>query len=376
MRIGLDATPLLGRRTGIGVYVQRLIETLAQRPADVDLVATAFTLRGAGELAAHVPPGIRTRTRPVPARLLQQSWQRTAFPPVEWLCGPIDVFHGTNYVLPPARRAGGVVNVHDLSFLRFPQTVSMASLRYRELVPRSIRRAAVILALTESMAADICDEYKIAPDRIVVTPPGVDREWFDATPLTAEERATLGLPRDYIVAVGTLEPRKNLPLLIEAYNRLRREDETTPALVLVGPPGWGPALALDTLPAGSVFTTGYLEDKSLRGVVAGARCLAYPSVYEGFGLPPVEALACGVPVVASDLPVTREVLGSAARLVAVGDVDALADALRAAVTGQSTAAEVETRRAQARRWTWKRCADATIGAYLRADAVTGGAVNS
>jgi glycosyltransferase involved in cell wall biosynthesis len=364
VRIGLDATPLLGPRTGIGVYVHRLLEVLVSRP-EVDIVASAFTRRRPAVLAEHLSAGTEVRYRPIPARVLEAAWVRWEFPPVEWLCGRVDVFHGTKYVLPP-HRTGGVVNVHDLSYLRYPETVSTASLRYRELVPRSIQRADVVLTLTESMAADICEEYKIGRDRVVVTPPGVDREWFDAEPLSEEERTALGLPAEYIVAVGTLEPRKNLPLLIEAYKRLRREDPATPALVLVGPPGWGPALALDTLPAGSVFTTGYLEDKTLRGVMAGARCLAYPSIYEGFGLPPVEALACGVPVVATDLAVTREVLGSAARLVPVGDVDALADALRAAVSEQTSPAAVEVRRAQAARWTWERCADATIGAYRRA----------
>jgi glycosyltransferase involved in cell wall biosynthesis len=363
VRLGLDATPLLGRRTGIGVYTERLLAELASGSSD-QIVATAFTLRGAGQLVSVLPDGVSARSRPVPARLLRALWGRTPVPPVEWLCGPIDVFHGTNFALPPTRRARGVVSVHDLSFLHYPQTVSADSLRYREIVPRSLRRAAVVCALTQAMAAEIADTYRLDPAQIVVTPPGVDESWFNAAPPDARLRATLGLPERYVLAVGTLEPRKNLPHLVAAYRDWRAADAAAPSLVLVGPPGWGPALDLTSLPPGAAVTTGYLDTTTLQRVVAGASCLAFPSKYEGFGIPPLEAFACGVPVVASDLPVTREVLGELAALVPVGDVDALAAALAKESTAPGSTAE--QRRAHAAAWTWRRCADAARTAYRHA----------
>ena len=195
-------------------------------------------------------------------------------------------------------------------------------------MPRSIARARVVCTLTEAMRDEIAAEYGLEPDRIHVTYPGVDPAWFDVAPLTADDRRRLGLPSRYLLAVGTLEPRKNLAQLLRAYGRLRASDPQTPPIVLAGASGWGPSLDLDGLPPQAVVKTGYLDTADLRSVVAGASCLAFPSIYEGFGLPPVEALACGVPVVATDLPVTREVLGDAARLVPTGDVDALAEALR------------------------------------------------
>ena len=367
MRVGLDATPLLGRPTGIGVYAERLLRELAAERRD-EIVATAFTLRGAGRLAALVPDAVSARSRPVPARLLRALWARTSVPPVEWLCGRVDVFHGTNFVLPPTRRARGVVTVHDLAYLRFPGTVSVASLRYRELVPRSLARAAVVCAPSASVAAELADTYQIGSETIVVTPPGVDGSWFAATAPDDELRARLALPARYVVAVGTLEPRKNLAHLVAAYREWRAADPDAPALVLAGPPGWGPALDLQSLPPGAVVTTGYLDTPSLQRVVAGASCLAFPSSYEGFDIPPLEAFACGVPVVATDLPVIREVTGDLATLVPDKDVGALAHALEVATAEPAGAGgqAAEQRRAHARLWTWARCADAARLAYAQA----------
>ena len=367
MILGLDGTPLLGTLTGVGIYTLRLMQVLADPPdglARLDEVrATGFTMRGRDDLAAEVPPGVTARSRPVPARLLRALWARTELPPVEWLCGRVDVFHATNFVLPPSRRARGVVTVHDLSFLRYPDTVSADSLRYRELVPRSIRRAAVVCALSHAMADEIAAEYRLDRAAVQVTAPGVDASWFNALPPDELTRKRLGLSDRYVLAVGTLEPRKNLALLIAAYRQWRSSAQDIPRLVLTGPPGWGPQL---DLPTESVTLTGYLDEALLRQVVAGASCVAFPSLYEGFGIPPVEALACGVPVVATDLPVTREVLGDAAALVPRGDCDALAAALEELCALPSTPELVARRRAQARRWTWEGCASSALAAYRAA----------
>jgi glycosyltransferase involved in cell wall biosynthesis len=358
MRIGLDATPLLGRRTGVGRYVEHLVAALADEPG-LDLVATAFTARGGGGLAAAVPAGVRVRHRPAPARLLQVAWGRAGLPPVEWLTGALDVFHGTNFVLPPLRRAAGVLTIHDLSYLRYPETVAAASLRYRTLVPRGLRRAAVVLTPSHAVAAEVRDEYGLG-DRVRTTPLGVDDSWFAATPMPAAELAERGLPSRYLLFVGNVEPRKGLPTLLRALRLLHDEDPDTPPLVLVGPPGWGPALDTAQLPPGAVISAGYLESPDLRRLLSGASLLAYPSVYEGFGLPPLEAFAAGVPVVASDLPVVREVTGELAALAPVGDEIALAGALRKTLSSPADAAALRER---ARKFSWPACAVATAAAY-------------
>jgi glycosyltransferase involved in cell wall biosynthesis len=361
VRIGLDATPLLGPRTGIGRYTGELVRELAAAGVD-DVVATAFTFRGTDRLRDAVPTSVQVRARRMPARLLRGLWRRTGVPPVSWSTGRVDLFHATNFVLPPVGRATGVVTVHDLSFLRTRDTVDAASRAYRELVPRSIDRAAVVLTPSQAVADEITAEYGTDPARVLATPLGVAPHWLSARRPDDAWLATRGLPDDYVVAVGTLEPRKGLQNLIDAFARLLHSDPAAPHLVLVGPQGWGAALDLSRLPDGKVHLTGFLGDEELRQVVAGSRGLAFPSLYEGFGLPPLEALACGRPVVVSDLPVMHEVLGGHGRFVPVGDVDALADALGRLPRDEDEQA-VAARRSHASAFTWRRCAERTRAGY-------------
>ena len=347
MRVGLDCTPLLGARTGIGRYTEQLLSALTSGPDE--LVATAFTLRGRLEAV----PGVEVRSRPLPARGLQEAWARTELPPVEWLTGRLDVFHATNFVLPPLRRARGVVTVHDLAFLRMTETVSAASARYRALVPRSVRRSSVVVTPSEAVADQVRDAYDPAVP-VVAVPHGVAPEWFQAQPPDAATRSRLGLPQEYVLFVGTLEPRKDVRTLLAAHRLLAE----APPLVLVGPPGWGEAVDVR-----DAITPGYLDQDDLRPVVAGAAALVLPSRDEGFGLPLLEALACGTPVVASDLPVLREVGGEHAAYAAVGDPEAFAAALTAAleVPGQPA-----PRRAHAARFTWAASAEGHRAAYTLA----------
>lgn len=345
MKVGLDATPLLGTRTGVGTYVSGLLDGLLAIGA-APPVLTAFTWRGVEAL----PDGWPRAPRRFSARALQECWLRADWPPVEWLCGRVDVFHGTNFVLPPARRAAGVVTVHDLAYDLHADTVTPASLRYRTLVPRAIYRGAIVLTPSRTVADEVRDRYALDPDRVVVTPLGVGSRWYGA------QQRPANLPGEYVLFVGSREPRKNLPVLLEAMRGL------DVPLVLVGPPGWG--AALDT---SRVIAPGYLSGDDLVRAVAGASVFAFPSRYEGFGLPPLEALATGTPVVASDIPVLRETLGAQASYAPPGDAEALAAALEAALeAGDGGAAGRAARAAHAAAYTWERCARATLAAYERA----------
>ncbi len=356
LRVALDATPLAGTRTGIGRYVERLAAELDAR-ADIDLRLAAFTVRHRRALRAE--PG-RLVHRPVPARLLQQAWLRGDRPAAETVTGRADVVHGTNFVLPPPRRAAGVVTVHDLTFARYPELVEPATLRYRTLVPRALARAGRVLAPTRAIADEIGAEFGVDAARLAVTPLGVDDGWFvaDTAPLP-------GLPSEYLLAVGTMEPRKGLDVLFAAYRQLLGEGDRPP-LVLVGAAGWGAGPDASGIPADRLHATGFLPPAALVRVVAHARLLAYPSRYEGFGLPPLEALAAGTPVVAADVPAVREVMAGHARLVPPGDVQALAAALDDVLADPPAAAATLAAREHARTFTWQRCAALTVSAYRAA----------
>jgi glycosyltransferase involved in cell wall biosynthesis len=359
MLVALDATPLVGRQTGVGRYVANLVPELAALD-DVSVVLVPFTLRGRRRVPALA--GVAVRRRLAPARLLRQAWLRSDFPPVEVLAGPCEVFHGTNFVLPPRSRAAGVLTIHDLAYLRYPETVTPDVLQYRALVPRALASGAIVVTPSQAVAEEVRDAYGLPTDRVLVTPLGVRPEWFTTPAPDAPLRTRYGLPREYALFVGTREPRKNLPTVLAAHTHVAMAADDAIPLVLVGPSGWGEAIQRQP----KVHVLDHVPDDDLRSIVAGASTLLMPSSYEGFGLPVLEALSTGKAVVASDLPVLREVGGEQATYVPPFDVDAWAQALLSART--NGAGTPQSRRSRARAFTWARCAEETLRAYRVATA--------
>jgi glycosyltransferase involved in cell wall biosynthesis len=360
--VALDATPLIGEGTGVATFTRGAIAALARRN-DVDVTAWGLTVRGRDELAKVVPPGVQVRDRAMPAGLLGRLWSRIDWPPGEWWTGDADVVHGTNFIVPPTKRAATVVSVYDLTAVRFPQLCAPASLRYPELVRRAVRRGAWVHTLAAAIAEEVVELLGVPGERVRVVPSGLDAA-RPGDPATGH--AIAGAVR-YVLALGTVEPRKGLPDLVRAFDRLAA---TRPDLhlIVVGPDGWGTesfdAAASMARHHDRIRRLPWVDVAARDDLLAGARVLAVPSVYEGFGYPPLEAMAAGTPVVATSVGSLPEVLGDAASFVDAGDVDALTDALAVVLDDDAVAGDLARRGPlQAATFTWDACADGLVELY-------------
>jgi glycosyltransferase involved in cell wall biosynthesis len=365
LRVAVDATPLLGTRTGVGRFCEGALGALAGL-TQLDVDAFAVTWRRRGRLPPLVPAGIDVRQRAMPARPLHLAWSRLGGPAIEWFVGPADVVHGTNYVVPPSRRAARVVTVHDLTTVRFPELCDAMSLRFPRLVRRAISEGAWVHAPSRFVADEVVEAFDADPERVRVVYHGVAPAPLSSPGGSPHPVLPPGTSR-YVLAVGTVEPRKDYPGLVRAFGNVAASHPDV-ALVIAGGDGWGADAfhaAVSSSPSRArIVQLGYVADDVLAPWLAGAAVLAFPSVYEGFGFPPLEAMAAGVPVVASAAGAVPEVVGDGAVLVTPGDTDALAGALLSVLDDAAMrAALVEKGRCRVARFTWEVCGTGLASLY-------------
>jgi glycosyltransferase involved in cell wall biosynthesis len=356
LRVALDVTPLIGARTGVGMVTAGMAGALTDRP-DIHVSPYALTWRGRDSLQ---DAGVGSLPRwPMAARPLRRIWQRLDVPPIEWWTGPVDVVHGPNYVVPPARRAARVVSVHDLTFLHHPEMCTADVLEYREILRRSTGQGAWVHTAAHHVAEEIVAAFPAAEGRVRVVAHGVD-------PITpAAGPSPHSFP--YVLALGTVEPRKDLPTLVEAFGDLAARHPDL-RLVVAGPDGWG-VEAYDRAVAACphrdrIIREGYVDAPRRASLLTHAAAFAYPSVYEGFGLPPLEAMTVGTPVVSSSAGPLPEVLGDGAVLVPPRDPAALAGALDEVIADDERRQDLADRgRSWVARYTWAACGDGLAGLY-------------
>ena len=367
LTVGFDATPLLGSPTGVGAFCAGALAGLSAVPG-LDLSAFAISWRRRRGIASLVPGGVSTRQRAMPARPLHAAWGRTSFPPVEWFIGRHDVVHGSNFVVPPTRNAARVVTVHDLTVVLYPELCDPPTLEFPGMVRRAVAEGAWVHTPSQFVADQVVAELQVDPSRTRAVHHGIP-PLPDVGGASSPVRLPDGCDR-YVLAVGTIEPRKDYPLLVSAFEQVAAVHPDV-ALVIVGGDGWGSDRFLTSVAASPVRSrivrSGYLDDRALAATLRDASVLAYPSLYEGFGFPPLQAMAASVPVVATAAGAVPEVVGDGAVLVGPADVDGLAEALTRVLDGGTDVDELVARGlARSTHFTWDACAAGLASLYREA----------
>jgi len=365
MRIGIDYTAAAHQGAGIGRYTRGLVAALTR--LDEENEYRLFVAGRHGAYGQHRwPPNVHLYVIPLPHRHLIRVWHRLRLPlPIEAFIGRLNMFYSPDFVLPPVWRARTMLTVHDLSFVRYPQTADPRLYRYLNVaVPRSVRGADHVLADSRSTAHDLEELWSVPPDKVTVLYPGVESRFHPLTDSTelARVKARYDLPEHFIFSVGTLQPRKNYERLIQAFAQLRATAEGHAyQLVVAGSKGWLYGSIFDAVRESGmeqdVSFLGFVSDEDLPALYALADLFAFPSLYEGFGLPVLEAMACGTPVVCSEASSLPEVAGDAAILMDPLDVCGWAEAMEQALDNEEVRRELVARGlAQARRFRWDRAA--------------------
>jgi glycosyltransferase involved in cell wall biosynthesis len=376
MKVGLNATSLLSPLTGIGQYTYQLAKGL-QKYKDLELdmfYANGWSTEVRDKPIKQIRNIKLLLKKFVPktyeiSRFIQQSYfNERSFDKVK------GIYHEPNFLA--FNYAGPLVlTVHDLSWIRYPEMHPADRVRnMNKHFQKSMERASMIITDSQAIKNEIIDMFGVADSRIKSIPLGVESLF---RPLNAEESVPVlkqhGLTyQKYILAVGTLEPRKNLSSVLLAYMQLPADIRKHYPLVLVGMSGWHTsALEKQMAPlvaAGEIRQLGYLEREDLAVVIAGALALVYPSIYEGFGLPPLEAMTCGVPVIASNVSSLPEVVGDSGLLVNPHDIDDIAKAMETMITAPDIrAASAQKALARSAEFSWDSCVDQTMGIYRQVE---------
>ena len=370
MTLCLDLSAAAHERAGLGRYAASLAQALLLLEPGL----TAF-VNDRRESRLRPPlSDLPTRT----ANLPRKGWRLRAA--ISYFGGPsmdhafegVTLFHATEHLLPKLTHARSVFTLHDTAYLLFPQYHLLQNRVYLTLMmPRFLARADRVIAVSEATRRDALQFYRLNPEKVVVIPEGVEprfRPEPDPARLAAV-RQKYALPKRFILCVGTIEPRKNLPILLDAYAALRPHYPRL-GLVIAGGKGWLyqsfferlQSLGLETQTR--VTLTGYVPDDDLPALINCAEVFAFPSIFEGFGLPPLEAMACGVPVVCSNASSLPEVVGEAGLLLPPHDVRAWADALARLLTDAQLRADLRARGlARSRLFTWEAAALHTLQVY-------------
>jgi len=374
MRIAIDYTAAIRQGAGIGTYARNLVAAMLAQDSN-----NQYKLLSSGHPTTEHPfpraENVRGQSIFIPDRYLNILWYRWRAPlPATLFSGPVDIYHGPDFVLPPlGKKVRKVVTIHDLAFLEHPEYAVPSLAAYlKKVVPEAVTAANVVAAVSTEVQRTLIEHLQVPPEKLTVIPNGVGphfRRITDPLILNAA-RHKFGLKHPLLLAVGTMEPRKNHLGLIKAFHMARQQKQGPAMLAIVGGPGWlydeTRKLVSDLQMEHKVRFLGRVSDLELITLYSIADSFAFPSFFEGFGIPPIEAMACGTPVITSKTSSLPEVVGDAALLVDPSDIADIAQAIVRLTQDADLCATLQQKGYQrAKEFTWEKSAYKMLNLYQR-----------
>jgi len=368
MKVCIDIQSAITQRAGVGRYTREIVQHLAEVAPDDKFLLPYFDFKG-DATPIDIPNAEQRPIRWCPGRIAQLAWKTIKLPPYDMFAGNADVYHFPNFIIPPLRNKKSVVTIHDMSFVPYPHFAEGRNVRYlSHHIANTAKRADAIITVSHFSAREICTYLGVPEDRVFAIHHGISDTFAKPGAVaTASVLSEYNLDRPYLLTVGTVEPRKNLPLLVDIFEKLEDFDGD---LVIAGGLGWKYEPIIERIKnsprAESIRLLGYTADDKLPALYAGASAFMVTSHYEGFGFPPVEAMACGTPVVSSTGGSLLEVLGEGAVLVDSLSADAWLEPIRKVLGDSAYREELILRGFQkAASYRWADAAAKTMDVYRR-----------
>lgn len=377
MKVGIELQPCLKNKSGIGIYTYELMKRL-QEHKEIELCGDVFNFMNRNNIEPDLS-GLHFKMqvcKVFPYGVYRRIWNYVPIPYRILFNREVEITHFFNFIVPP-RIKGKVINtIHDMTYILYPETMDQRNLkRIKDDIQYSVDRSDRIITVSESSKRDIIKYLGVEEEKIKIIYPGVDYEKFSRYPTAAEIKGVkekYNLPDEYVLYMGTLEPRKNIPSIIEAFYQLKQQDDPQVQalkLVLAGKKGWlfesifkkVQELGIED----DVVFTDYVAEEDKTVIYNQARIFVFPSLYEGFGIPVLEAMAASIPVITSNVSSLPEVAGNAGILVEPMDVSAIAQGMYKLLKDKGYCKEIVKKgHEQAEKFNWNKSADSLINIYL------------
>lgn len=375
-KVAIDVTPIRAKPSGIGVYIYNLIQALIKLQSEKNFsLSLAYQpsikkwLRGDFIFSEQTKFNLDTHSLPLPVTLttLLARFPNPILPYLESYLDAPDLLHGTDHFVYPSRKSRNILTIHDLTFIKYPQYVNSIVKTYYPRLQQCLKWSDLVITFSENTKSEISHYFKISPEKILITP---QASKFTESAILENQQINYDFSKPYFLFVSTLEPRKNIINLIKAFNHLKKQQKIPHKLVLIGQKGWsyqGILEAIFTSPyAEEIHHLDYLSDQLVALFYSKAEVFVYPSYYEGFGLPVLEAMTLGTPVITSNASSLPEIAGDAALLINPQDYLEIAEAMFRVINDTQLRQELIQRgKARSKLYTWEKTAQATLKVYQR-----------